>query len=146
MTKFRTAATTAATLAIAALALTGCTQIHQQVGDAWAVTYEVSVDAPDATPLHDVEYLGAERRGAAASTRTLSTASTKPAAGNGGGGATWTHESIVLAEDTASVRATPPSGRTASCRILLDGKRVIADEQGEPGKPVRCSAETPAFS
>jgi hypothetical protein len=133
-----------ASLAAVTLTLTGCAQLHQQVGDAWAVTYEVSVDAPDASTLHDVRYLGAEQRGDAATTRTISKAATRPGAANGGA-ATWTHESIVLAKDPASVRATPPAGRIASCRILLDGKKVIADEHGTAGKPVRCRAETPAF-
>jgi len=133
-----------AALAAVTLTLTGCAQLHQQVGDAWAVTYEVSVDAPDASTLHDVRYLGAEQRGDAATVRTISEAATRPGAANGGA-AVWTHESIVLAKDPASVRATPPAGRIASCRILLDGKKVIAEEHGSAGKPVRCHAETPAF-
>ncbi|MBF4582526.1 hypothetical protein ITJ54_07580 [Curtobacterium sp. VKM Ac-2865] len=133
-----------AALAAVTLTLTGCSQLHQQVGDAWAVTYQVSVDAPDASILHDVRYLGAEKRGDAATTRTISKAATRPGAAHGGV-ATWTHESIVLAKDPASVRATPPAGRTASCKILLDGQKVIAEEHGSAGKPVRCHAETPAF-
>jgi hypothetical protein len=133
-----------AALAAVALTLTGCAQLHQQVGDAWAVTYRVSVDTPDASTLHDVRYLGAEQRGDAATTRTIRTIATRPGAGNDGD-ATWTHESIVLAKDPASVRATPPAGRTASCTILLDGQKVIAEEHGSPGKPVRCHADTPTF-
>jgi hypothetical protein len=133
-----------AALAAVSLTLTGCAQLHQQVGDAWAVTYRVSVDAPDASILHDVRYLGAEQRGDAATMRTIRTTATRPGAGNGGV-ATWTHESIVLAKDPASVRATPPAGRTASCTILLDGQKVIAEEHGAPGKPVQCRAETPSF-
>ncbi|KQS06142.1 hypothetical protein ASG04_16420 [Curtobacterium sp. Leaf183] len=132
-------------LGAAALALTGCAQIHQQVGNAWAVTYEVSVDSADASTLRDVAFVGSESRGDAPEKRTLSTASTKPGAGDGDDGATWTHESIVLAEDPASVMATPEDGRTATCRILLDGKRVIAEEQGQPGQPVHCKVTTPKF-
>lgn len=135
----------AAVLGAAALALTGCAQINQQVGDAWSVTYEVTVDSADAATLHDVAYLGAEKRGDAAERQTLSTASTKPGAGNGSGGAAWTHETIVLATDPASVTATPTDGQTATCRILLDGKRAIAEEQGQPGQPVSCKATTPEF-
>ncbi|MGU3411301.1 hypothetical protein ACLBWP_14420 [Microbacterium sp. M1A1_1b] len=141
-----TRASAAIVLGAAALALTGCTQIHQQFGDAWSVTYEVSVDSSDATTLHAVSYLGAESRGDAATTRTLSTAMTKPGAGSSDGSASWTHETIVLAESPASVAATPASGRTATCRILLDGKRVISEEQGQPGQPVRCKVDTPKFS
>jgi uncharacterized lipoprotein NlpE involved in copper resistance len=133
-----------AALAAVTLTLTGCSQLRQQTGDAWAVTYEVSVDAPDASTLHDVRYLGAEQRGDAAITHAIPTASARRGAGSGAA-ATWTHESIVLAEKPASVRATPPAGRTATCKILLDGKRVIAEEHGAAGKPVKCSAETPAF-
>ncbi|OII31748.1 hypothetical protein BIU98_08345 [Curtobacterium sp. MMLR14_010] len=133
-----------AALAAVTLTLTGCSQLRQQTGDAWAVTYEVSVDAPDAGTLHDVRYLGAEQRGDAATTHTIPTASTRPGAADGGA-ATWTHESIVLAKDPASVRATPPAGQSASCRILLDGTKVIAEEHGAAGKTVRCRVETPAF-
>ena len=133
-----------AALAAVTLTLTGCAQFHQQVGDAWAVTYEVSVDAPDASTLRDVRYLGAEQRGDAATFHTISKAATRPGAANGSA-AVWTHESIVLAEDPASVRATPPAGQRASCRILLDGTKVIAEEHGAAGKTVRCRVETPAF-
>ncbi|WP_144764980.1 hypothetical protein [Curtobacterium sp. 9128] len=140
MTKKRTA--TAITLAVAAIGLTGCAQIHQQVGDAWSVTYEVTVDSPDATPLHDVRYVGAETRGAAPETHTVASTSTKATSG---ANTTWTHESIVLAEDDASVRATPPADVTASCRVLLDGKKVLIEEHGGLGQTVRCAATTPKF-
>lgn len=134
---------TALTLAAAAVALTGCAQIHQQIGDAWAVTYEVRVDDPDSVALHDVSYLGAQQRGDAATTQRLRTASTKPAPQDGT--SSWEHETIVLAEDDADLRATPPAGDTASCRVLLDGERVIAEQTGEPGREVRCTVTTPAF-
>lgn len=144
MTRSRIAATTAAAaLALTVAGVSGCAQIHQQVGDAWSVTYEVTVDSPDATPLHDVRYDGAERRGAAPETHTVTSTSTK--AGTGGN-TSWTRDAIVLTQDDASVRATPPVGRTASCRILLDGKKVIAEELGHPGESVRCAATTPDFS
>ncbi|ROS77931.1 hypothetical protein EDF24_0699 [Curtobacterium sp. PhB130] len=145
MTKSRIASTTAAAaaLALTVVGLSGCAQVHQQVGDAWSVTYEVSVDAPESVTLHDVRFQGAERRGAAPTTNERSavstTSDTKSAA------QTWTHESIVLTDDPASVRATPPAERTASCRILLDGKKVIAEEHGRAGAPVRCAATTPDF-
>ncbi|MFJ3379608.1 hypothetical protein ACIPJ2_04315 [Curtobacterium sp. NPDC090217] len=141
MTKTRTTAALSAA-ALVAVALTGCAQIQQQVGDAWSVTYEVTVDSPDATPLHDVSYVGAESRGDDPETHTAGSTSTKATEGEN---TSWTHDSIVLAEDDASVRATPPADRTASCRILLDGKKVIAEEHGGVGQIVRCKATTPKF-
>lgn len=128
----------------AALAsITGCGFIQQQVGDAWVVTYEVTVDQPVGSPFQDVAIEGAEERGGAPSVRALDEQATT--AGTDGG-SEWTHESIVLAEDNASVRATPAPDAVASCRILVGGGREIASETASaPGAEVHCSASTPGF-
>lgn len=123
-----------------AVLATGCSFVQQQTGDAWSVTYEVSVDQPSGAALTDVRVEGAEKRGDAPEVHRLGTQET----GTQKTG-TWEHDSIVLAEQRASVRATPPRGATATCRILLDGKREIATETAAAGQPVTCSVDTPAF-
>ncbi len=122
--------------------LTGCSVVQQQIGDAWSVTYEVQVDQPVGAGLTDVRAEGAEGRGGDPEVATLGDEQTDAAVD---GGSRWTHEVVVLAEDHASVRATPAAGATATCRILLDGKREIAKETAGPGEPVTCEADTPEF-
>lgn len=126
------------------LLVSGCAQIRQQTGDAWSVTYEVSVDAPAGAALTDVAVEGAEKRGEAPEVHHVGSASTETAE-DGTTSSTWTGETIVLAEDRAMVRATPPADATATCRVLLDGGKVIAERHADPGAPVRCSVRTPAF-
>lgn len=104
------------------------------------MTYEVSVDQPSGAALTDVRVEGAEKRGDAPEVHRLGTQETSTQKTG-----TWEHESIVLAEQRASVRATPARGATATCRILLDGKREIATETAAAGEPVTCSVDTPAF-
>ncbi|WFR67565.1 hypothetical protein P9139_03400 [Curtobacterium flaccumfaciens] len=125
-----------------AVLATGCSFVQRQTGDAWAVTYEVQVDAPTGSALSDVRVEGAEQRGDAPEVHRLGTQDTDAADGDG---SRWQHDVIVLAEQRASVRAAPPEGATATCRILLDGKREIATETATAGEPVTCSADTPAF-
>lgn len=126
-----------------AVLATGCSFVQQQTGDAWSVTYEVRVDQPSGAALTDVRVEGAERRGEAPAVHRLDAQETGSSDGDG---SRWEHDAIVLAEQRASVRATPGAGATATCRILLDGKREIASEtSARPGDAVRCSADTPAF-
>lgn len=126
-----------------ALAGTGCSVIQQQTGDAWAVTYEVHVDRPVGARLSDVRVEGAERRGDAPEVHRIGAGETEAKDGEG---SRWEHETVVLAEQRASVRATPEQGATATCRVLLDGEREIAAQTSSaPGKPVTCSVDTPAF-
>jgi hypothetical protein len=89
--------------AVAALA-TGCSFVHRQTGDAWAVTYEVQVDAPAGSALSDVRVEGAEQRGDAPEVHRLGTRDTDATDGDG---SRWQHDAIVLAEQCASIRATP---------------------------------------
>lgn len=140
----RTVRLLAAAVVVGSVALitTGCSVVQRQTGDAWAVTYEVQVDAPTGSALSDVRVEGAEQRGDAPEVHRLGTRDTDATDGDG---SRWQHHAIVLAEQRASVRATPPEGATATCRILLDGKREIATETATVGEPVTCSADTPAF-
>ncbi|MFZ7089270.1 hypothetical protein [Curtobacterium sp. RRHDQ10] len=143
--------------AAALLLVAGCSQIRQQTADAWSVTYEVTVDQPAGSALTHVRAEGAERRGDDPEVAELGSVTTVGVGagdgkrngngvGDGGGdGSVWRHETLVLATDRSMVVATPPPGGTASCRILLDGKRVIDEEHADVGAPVTCSATTPAF-
>lgn len=128
-----------------AVLATGCSFVQQQTGDAWSVTYEVSVDQPSGAALTDVRVEGAKKRGDAPEVHRLGTQETGTQETSTQKTGTWVHESIVLAEQRASVRATPARGATATCRILLDGKREIATETAAAGEPVTCSVDTPAF-
>ncbi|WP_146242797.1 hypothetical protein [Curtobacterium sp. MCBD17_019] len=136
--------TAIAIAASVALLGTGCSYIHQQIGDAWAVTYEIHVDRPTGAELTEVEVEGARERGDAPEIQRLGSATTDRTDGDG---SRWTHDAVVLAEQRASVTATPGEGATATCRILLDGKRVIATATSTtPGARVQCSATTPEFN
>lgn len=135
-------ATTGALAAAVGLLGTGCSAVHQQIGDAWSVTYEVRVDQPQGSALTDVRVEGAEERGGAPEVHRVGSARTDTSAD---GGSSWKEDLVVLAEQRASVRATPAAGATATCRILLDGEREIAKETAAPGKTVRCSVDTPRF-
>lgn len=130
--------------AVTLMGITGCSQIRQQVGDAWSVTYEVAVDQAVGAQLDDVSIDGADRRGEAPTTHAIGqvTTTTRPKADTG---SVWREELAVLAEDRATVVATPADGAVATCRVLLDGKRVIAEKTGAPGASVKCSVTTPAF-
>jgi hypothetical protein len=130
--------------ASALLLVSGCAQLRQQTGDAWSVTYEVSVDTQAGAALTDVAAEGAQRRGDAPKVHEVGSVTTV-AAEDGSATSTWTRDAIVLAKDRAMVRATPPADATATCRVLLDGKKVIKEERGDVGAPVRCSVTTPAF-
>lgn len=124
-------------------AVAGCSFIEQQIGDAWAVTYEVSVDQPIGADLADIRIEGAENRGDTPSVHDVSDQQTTE---ENQGGSVWTHDLIVLAEQQASVRVIPPENATATCRILVGGDREIAKAtSATPGAEVVCSADTPAF-
>lgn len=126
-----------------ALAGSGCAYVQQQTGDAWAVTYEVHVDQPAGASLADVRVEGAERRGDAPAVHRLGDQETTKIDGDG---SQWEHESVVLAEQRASVRVTPAPGATATCRILLDrGRQIAAATSSAPGATVTCAEDTPAF-
>ncbi|MEB4614445.1 hypothetical protein [Leucobacter sp. M11] len=143
-THFRLAAAVGGALSIGLL-LSACGAIDtamKSAADAWSVTYEVTTDSADPVALTEVSYLDMETRTSGQSTVRVPDATT---AADGAGLPRWTAETIVITGDSASVSATPPEGVAASCRILLDGKREIAAETGQPGEPVRCDEVTPKF-
>lgn len=125
------------------LAASGCAFVQRHTGDAWAVTYEVHVDQPTGSTLSGIRVEGAERRG---DSPRLHKIGTEVTTAKDGVGSRWEREVVVLAEQHASVSATPEPGATARCRILLDGTREIAKQTSvAPGEPVTCSVHTPSF-
>lgn len=134
----------AGVIAIAAAAsAAGCSTIDRHVGDAWSVTYEISVDRPVGTKLADIAVEGAKRRGDKPMVQQVGTRETDTANATG---SQWTRDVVVLAKQHASVSATPADGATATCRILLDGKREVAKQTSPAaGAPVECSVDTPKF-
>lgn len=140
--RVRTAAVAVTALSIALLS-SGCAFVQQHVGDAWSVTYEVSVDQPTGAELTGVSFEGADERGDSPSTHEVGGATTGT---EQSGGSSWEGETIVLAGGRAAVTATPSPGATATCRILLDGTREIATAtSASPGEPAQCAIDTPAF-
>ncbi len=131
--------------ALLGVSLTGCSAIaklQQSTADAWAVTYEVTVEGVDTATLTDVSYLDQEMRTAE---RTSVDAGTVTASSAGDGTASWKVDSIVVVGDNAKVSATAAAGERATCSILLDGEREIATATSEPGSAVTCEATAPPF-
>ncbi|MDR4534428.1 hypothetical protein [Glutamicibacter sp. PS] len=129
------------------LSLTACGAsdfLKKQTADAWSVTYEVTVEGKDINRLTEVSYLDAPSRGESSSNVPVGEAATTNSASNAAK-ASWTKDAMVTAEADARISATPGKGAKATCRILLDGERELAKKTGAPGKPVECSATTPAF-
>jgi len=148
MTITRRLLTTAVLAGTVALVATGCSaeELQQEFGDAWAVTYEVTVDQPVGAELRDVDVEGAEVRGDDLVVHELG-AQTTDGEADGGAGSSWHHDSIVYPERPASMSATPPQDATATCRVLLDGVRELASATSSaPGEPVRCALTMPAYT
>ena len=128
--------------------MTGCAQIHQQVGNAWAVTYEVSVDFRRRQhPAMSLLFVGSESRGDAPEKRTpVDRVDQAPVPATVTTARPGTHELIASPKDPASVMATPEDGRTATCPHPARRQAAwIAEEQGQPGQPVHCKVTTPKF-
>ncbi len=129
------------------IGLTGCGALDAVVksaADAWQVTYEVTTDSEAAVPLSEVAYLDMESRTDGQHLVEASDAETRAEPAHPGQ-SIWSQDSIVVVGDQAQITATPPAGVTASCRILLDGKKEVAAATAAPGEPVRCEAEAPEF-
>lgn len=140
----RISVTIATALALGA-SLAGCSaieQIQKSAADAWAVTYEVTVEGQSTATLTNVSFLDQATR---AEERTTVSADSVTATAGENGVATWSANSIVIVGDKAKLEATAADGERATCKILLDGKRAIANETGEPGGTVTCAATAPAF-
>lgn len=128
--------------------LAGCGAVQSYgnaTSDAWAVTYQVSVDGRSDEKLRDVTYLEAEKRGED-STEVTDDSISATAESKSSKGSVWSVESMVTAQKDAGVAATPAKDGIATCKILLDGVKEIASETGAPGERVDCKVNTPPFS
>lgn len=136
----------ASSLMVLACGLAGCGAVDsydKAISDAWAVTYEIEVSGGGGT-LDAVSYLESEKRGDPGSPVEVENAMLV-VEGKDSSRSSWSVDSIITAQAEAAVTATPGEGSTATCRILLDGRKAIATQTGAPGEPVECTAITPAF-
>lgn len=137
-----------AVAAIAGITLTGCGAVdsfNKNTADAWSVTYEVTVTGEANNAVDQIAYLESPERGEASVETTVETAATVNDAQNADT-ATWQETTMVTAEDEAGVAATPRKGASATCRVLLDGKKEINTKTGAEGERVECRVQTPAFA
>lgn len=128
--------------AVGALAITSLAGCVRFGADDWAVTYEITTDATSPHDLTAVAYRLEPDRGQPSELVDEGTMTTKS---DPAGGTVLKIESVIAAEERASVTARPPAGVTATCRILLDDVREIATATADPGEPVTCDVDTPAF-
>ncbi|MFF4408794.1 hypothetical protein ACFY2W_14855 [Streptomyces sp. NPDC001262] len=101
-------------------------------GNAWDLTYEAASTGgePQATALgyrHNPDRTKPEHKIERLGTTSLP----------------WSTQVTVITGEEARVEITPTGDATASCRILLDGIRVVAEGKSPgPGKPAVCHVTT----
>ncbi|WP_116199960.1 hypothetical protein [Amycolatopsis circi] len=116
-----------ATFAVVALA--ACSN---PTGKSWAITYELTSDQQ--TTATGVTYGESGNR---------YEDKVAPHQLTGPLGLPWKQDVVVSAGQDASVTATPSTGATLHCRILLDKKKELAKASAPgPGKPVTCKHTT----
>ncbi|MFI6095872.1 hypothetical protein ACIA8G_09990 [Lentzea sp. NPDC051213] len=101
------------------------------VGKAWAITYEVTAQAGTQQQTQ-VQYAENPDRYKKRTPESISLSTPLP----------FKTEVVINAGEKAQVLATPSGGETLSCRILLDGEKVLASATAAPGQEVRCEAVT----
>lgn len=125
-----------------ALSLTGCAFIDKMVttsADAWAVTYELSVDNVDGATVSNVAYRDTPDR---ATGQSVVKANQIDVSADG-----WKFDTLGVVGKDLSISAIPPEGVRATCKIMLDKTEVLATATSDaPGQPVRCEAVAPEFA
>ena len=101
------------------------------VGKAWAVTYEVTTEPAADVPMR-IEYLENPDRYRKESPHVISKATTVP----------FQYEAVINAGEKAEVSATPAGNQVLTCRILLDGLKVLTSATAKPGEKVTCETVT----
>lgn len=101
------------------------------VGKAWAITYEVTAEPATATPMQ-VEYLSNTDRYKKQQPHVVTKAVPIP----------FTEEVVINAGEKAEIIATPNGDQVLTCRILLDGEKVLASSTSAPGQKVTCTTIT----
>ncbi|MEU0883721.1 hypothetical protein ABZ345_34390 [Lentzea sp. NPDC005914] len=101
------------------------------IGKSWAITYEVTTEPATGTPMQ-IEYLENPDRNRKESPHVITKAVAIP----------FTSEVIINAGEKAEVTATPNADQVLTCRILLDGVKVLASATSTPGQKVSCETVT----
>jgi hypothetical protein len=101
------------------------------VGKAWAITYEVTTEPAADAPMQ-VEYLENPDRYKKESPHVISKAAPVP----------FTSEVVINAGEKAEISATPNGDQVLTCRILLDGEKVLASRTAAAGQKVTCETVT----
>ena len=130
---------------IIATSLAGCSVVTSIVHqDAWAVSYEIAVDGSDPVELSHVRYETQPKRGEDRETIDVGSVTTASLGTDGSTG--WrTDDALLEVKTKAELTATVPKGTSATCRILLDKTRVIAEEKASKDGSLRCEVVTPEF-
>jgi hypothetical protein len=101
------------------------------IGKAWAITYEVTTQPADSSPMQ-IEYLENPKRTKKESPHVITKAAAVP----------FTSEVVINAGEKAEITATPNGGQVLTCRILLDGVKVLASSTAPAGQKVTCTTVT----
>ena len=100
-------------------------------GKAWAITYEVTTE-PAATSPMQIEYLENPDRYRRKPAQMVTKALPVP----------FTHVVVINAGQKAEISAMPNAEQVLTCRILLDGVKVLAEATAAPGHKVSCETVT----
>ena len=101
------------------------------IGKAWAITYEVTTEPADGSPMQ-IEYLENPSRTKKESPHVITKAATIPI----------TSEVVINAGEKAEIIATPNGDQVLTCRILLDGVKVLSSSTAAAGQKVTCTTVT----
>ncbi|RAS70231.1 hypothetical protein C8D87_101531 [Lentzea atacamensis] len=101
------------------------------MGKAWAITYEVTTEPAADGPVQ-LRYLENPDRYKKQPPKVVTKAAPVP----------FTHEVVVNAGEKAEISATPNGDQVLTCRILLDGEKVLASATGARGQKVTCETTT----
>ncbi len=102
-------------------------------GNGWYLTYEASAHGEGGPGTGEIAYtVSPDRFEDGLDTERVS-----------GAALPWSEESVVNTGAIARVEITPQDGRTATCRIMLDGVREVASATSPaPGEPAVCEVKT----
>ena len=124
------------------LSLSGCAMLTEEYSDRWNVDYEVTSDGGD---LSEVQSLTYQHWGSTIDRDASVTLPSDDGERSALAAGSWKESTIVGAGREA--RVTVKGGTTPlSCRIVLDGDRVVAEATAAPGETLECAATLPKFS
>lgn len=103
------------------------------VGKAWAITYEVTTEPAADVPMQ-IRYLENPDR--------YSYRKQTPQAVTRAVPVPFQSEVVINAGQKAEISATPAGDQVLTCRILLDGEKVLASATAARGQKVTCETVT----